>query len=175
MKRLEADRYDGQIALRMLRTELRMATSVLSNEIERLRRVIKDALRPGGSPNAWRALQIESLKMDAPPSELYQHTITALAFLREQEGNDAGDPSLGARVLNAHSSPPATMPLRRPASSSPSTRTSRAAAAAAANHAAAVRVASGASPTEEHWWQAHEIGSRFGGSKAWRDRPRYSK
>ena len=112
-------------------------------------------------------------QVDAPPSELYQHTITALAFLREQEGNDAGTRAWGLefKVLLAtcgHA-------IEAPASSSPSTRTSRAAAAAAANHAAAVRVASGASPTEEHWWQAHEIGSRFGGSKAWRDRPMYSR
>ena len=177
IRRLEGERDNGQLAVRVLRTELRLVHSVLASEIERLQGMIRDAFRPDSPPNAWRKLQRQALKRE-PPSALYEHTLKALAFLREQEGGEEEDHTLGmvaaairpASVMAvAPRSPP---PPPRPVSGSPSARASRAAAAAAANHAAAVAQATmeaGPVPSDR-WWQAHSPGQRIGGTKAWRER-----
>ena len=177
IRRLEGERDNGQLAVRVLRTELRLVHSVLASEIERLQGMIRDAFRPDSPPNAWRKLQRQALKRE-PPSALYEHTLKALEFLREQEGGEEEDHTLGmvaaairpASVMAvAPRSPP---PPPRPVSGSPSARASRAAAAAAANHAAAVAQATmeaGPVPSDR-WWQAHSPGQRIGGTKAWRER-----
>ena len=47
---------------------------------------MREALKPGGSPAAYRNLQLESLKRD-PPSALYaHHSLSALALLNAAEG-----------------------------------------------------------------------------------------
>lgn len=64
---LTRQRSEGQLAVSSLRTELRMATATLAAEVERLHKLICDALASDAPTSAWRALQVEALKPHEPP------------------------------------------------------------------------------------------------------------
>ena len=172
---LKGQQTDLQTAVRSHRAELQVATAAMSGEIDRLRKLIHDAMATNAATSTWRALQAEALKPSCqPPVALYQHSLDALAFLRRQEeGRPAEVPPPYAGPAS-HRSPP-TNPQRPSSSPAPSPRASRvAAAAAAANRRVAATPATARASAPIDWkpWQGRAKGERLGGSRAWRERPR---
>ena len=135
----EDSKADAELALRMLRAELHTTNNVLEKEIYRLRDVMREALKPGGSPAAYKNLQLEALKRE-PPSVLYaKHSLTALALLKAAEGerplmqqgppSAQGTPQSRAETMRAQAAPHPAMPSHYPLGGDPAEAVSVLAAA----------------------------------------------
>ena len=103
-RRLQAHNRDLEERLRQLRAESEGIIAELTAEIEKLRDLMKQAVRPTAPPSLWSKLQLESLKK---PSTL---PTLAPAPPDDELDNDQASPPPAAAVL-----PPATVPPPKPA------------------------------------------------------------